>query len=98
MSSPFRPSGIYSAQWLPTDSGGALDRAALATHLAFEKTAGVAGFLTALLPGWPPDGADDAAREAARVAAAADAADARGQGFAAGPDPAAGAGDRPHQD
>jgi hypothetical protein len=34
MSSPFRPSGIYSAQWLPTDSGGALDRAALATHLA----------------------------------------------------------------
>ena len=45
MSSPFRPSGIYSAQWLPTDSGGALDRAALATHLAFEKAAGVAGVL-----------------------------------------------------
>jgi 4-hydroxy-tetrahydrodipicolinate synthase len=55
----YRPGGIYSAQWLPTDSGGALDRAALATHLAFEKSAGVAGFLglgsTGEFPHFSPD-------------------------------------------
>jgi len=59
MSFPFRPSGIYSAQWLPTDSGGVLERAALATHLAFEKAAGVAGFLglgsTGEFPQFSPD-------------------------------------------
>lgn len=41
----FRPSGIYSAQWLPTDSEGQLDREALAQHLAFEKRAGISGVL-----------------------------------------------------
>ncbi len=41
----FRPGGIYSAQWLPVDAAGRLDRAALATHLAFEKHAGIAGVL-----------------------------------------------------
>lgn len=59
MSSPFRPSGIYSAQWLPTDSGGVLDRAALVKHLAFEKSAGVAGVLglgsTGEFPHFSPD-------------------------------------------
>ncbi|MEY4686669.1 MAG: hypothetical protein RIR76_692 [Verrucomicrobiota bacterium] len=59
MSFPFRPSGIYSAQWLPTDSGGVLDRAALATHLAFEKAAGIAGVLglgsTGEFPHFSPD-------------------------------------------
>ena len=43
--SSYRPSGIYSAQWLPSDASGRLDRAALAAHLAFEKRAGVAGVL-----------------------------------------------------
>ena len=45
MSSPYRPSGIYSAQWLPVNAAGRVDRAALAAHLAFEKRAGVAGLL-----------------------------------------------------
>lgn len=45
MSTAFRPSGIYSAQWIPTDAQGRLDRAALATHLAFERRAGIGGVL-----------------------------------------------------
>lgn len=45
MSTPFRPSGIYSAQWIPTDAAGRLDRAALAGHLAFERRAGISGVL-----------------------------------------------------
>ncbi len=73
MSSPFRPSGIYSAQWLPTDSGGALDRAALATHLAFEKAAGVAGFLglgsTGEFPHFSPDERKHALATVAELAA-----------------------------
>ena len=43
--SPFRPSGIYSAQWLPTDSAGRLDRAALALHFEFERGHGISGAL-----------------------------------------------------
>jgi len=45
MTAPYRPSGIYSAQWLPVDSAGRLARAGLATHLAFEKASGIAGVL-----------------------------------------------------
>lgn len=45
MSMPFRPSGIFSAQWIPTDALGRIDRASLATHLAFEKSAGIGGVL-----------------------------------------------------
>lgn len=45
MPTPYRPGGIYSAQWLPTDSGGRLDRASLAAHIAFEKRAGIDGVL-----------------------------------------------------
>jgi 4-hydroxy-tetrahydrodipicolinate synthase len=45
MSSPFRPSGIYSAQFIPTDASGRVDRAALAAHLAFERSAGISGVL-----------------------------------------------------
>lgn len=41
----FRPAGVFSAQWLPTDADGQLDRAALAQHVAFEKRAGIAGVL-----------------------------------------------------
>lgn len=42
---PFRPSGIFSAQWLPVDADGRLDREALAHHLAFERRAGIGGVL-----------------------------------------------------
>ena len=46
MTSPrFTPSGIYSAQWTPTDAFGRLDRASLATHLEFERRAGISGVL-----------------------------------------------------
>jgi 4-hydroxy-tetrahydrodipicolinate synthase len=44
-SSRYTPSGIYSAQWLPTDALGRLDRASLAAHLAFERRAGIGGVL-----------------------------------------------------
>lgn len=39
------PKGIYSAQWIPTDAQGRVDRALLAAHLAFEKRAGIHGVL-----------------------------------------------------
>ncbi len=43
-SSPL-PQGIFSAQWIPTDAAGAVDRAALAAHIDFERRAGVRGIL-----------------------------------------------------
>lgn len=45
MSSLPRPCGIYSAQWLPTDARGRLDRAALAETFAFERQRGIDGVL-----------------------------------------------------
>lgn len=45
MSIPFRPSGIFSAQWIPTDAHGALNRASLAAHIAFERSHGISGIL-----------------------------------------------------
>ena len=45
MHSATLPKGIFSAQWIPTDSAGRIDRAGLAAHLAFEKRAGVNGVL-----------------------------------------------------
>ena len=45
MHTPFRPSGIFSAQWIPTDAQGRLDRPSLAAHLAFERRAGINGVL-----------------------------------------------------
>jgi 4-hydroxy-tetrahydrodipicolinate synthase len=47
MSSSFtyRPSGIYSAQWIPVDASGQLDRTSLAAHLAFERRHGINGVL-----------------------------------------------------
>ncbi|MDO8542287.1 MAG: dihydrodipicolinate synthase family protein [Opitutaceae bacterium] len=45
MQSSFRPSGIYSAQWIPTDASGRIDRAALRTHVEFERRAGIDGVL-----------------------------------------------------
>jgi 4-hydroxy-tetrahydrodipicolinate synthase len=39
------PSGIFSAQWIPTDASGRVDRASLAAHLEFERRAGISGVL-----------------------------------------------------
>jgi 4-hydroxy-tetrahydrodipicolinate synthase len=45
MTSPLVPSGIYSAQWIPTDAKGRVDRASLAAHIDFERRAGISGLL-----------------------------------------------------
>ena len=39
------PKGIFSAQWIPTDPSGRIDRASLASHLEIEKRAGINGVL-----------------------------------------------------
>jgi 4-hydroxy-tetrahydrodipicolinate synthase len=39
------PSGIYSAQWIPTDEKGRVIRASLAAHVDFERRAGISGLL-----------------------------------------------------
>src|SRR5688572_22824926 len=39
------PKGIFSAQWIPTDPTGRINRGGLASHLAFEKRAGINGVL-----------------------------------------------------
>lgn len=45
MSSSFRPKGIYSALWIPTDEAGRIDRAALAALIEFERGHGIHGIL-----------------------------------------------------
>lgn len=45
MHSASLPKGIFSAQWIPTDATGRVDRASLASHLEFEKRAGISGVL-----------------------------------------------------
>jgi 4-hydroxy-tetrahydrodipicolinate synthase len=45
MSTLAKPSGIYSAQWMPTDARGVLDRPSLAAHIDFERRAGISGVL-----------------------------------------------------
>jgi dihydrodipicolinate synthase/N-acetylneuraminate lyase len=45
MNTSFRPSGVFSAQWIPTDADGRLERATLAAHVAFEKSHGIGGLL-----------------------------------------------------
>jgi len=45
MSPLFKPRGIFSAQWMPTDATGRLDRASLAAHIDFERRAGIHGLL-----------------------------------------------------
>src|SRR5215218_5655252 len=45
MSSLPAPSGIYSAQWIPTDALGRIDRPSLAAHIEFERRAGISGVL-----------------------------------------------------
>ena len=42
---PFSPSGIYSAQWIPTDADVRIDRPSLAAHIDFEQRAGIDGVL-----------------------------------------------------
>src|SRR5437762_12293663 len=39
------PSGIFSAQWIPTDASGRVERASLPSHLEFERRAGINGVL-----------------------------------------------------
>ncbi|HEU4723334.1 MAG TPA: dihydrodipicolinate synthase family protein [Gemmatimonadaceae bacterium] len=39
------PAGIFSAQWIPTDASGRVDRARLAAHIDFERRAGISGIL-----------------------------------------------------
>jgi dihydrodipicolinate synthase/N-acetylneuraminate lyase len=45
MQTSFRPNGIFSAQWIPTDAEGRVERANLASHLEFERRAGISGVL-----------------------------------------------------
>jgi 4-hydroxy-tetrahydrodipicolinate synthase len=45
MHSASLPKGIFSAQWIPTDMAGHVDRTSLASHLAWEKRAGIHGVL-----------------------------------------------------
>jgi 4-hydroxy-tetrahydrodipicolinate synthase len=45
MPSSFQLGGVYSAQWIPVDFAGQLDRASLAAHLEFERRHGIAGAL-----------------------------------------------------
>lgn len=45
MSSRYQPKGIYSAQWIPTDAAGRIDRPALAALIEFERARGIHGFL-----------------------------------------------------
>ena len=45
MTNSLTPSGIYSAQWIPTDGTGRVDRTSLAAHIDFERRAGISGLL-----------------------------------------------------
>src|SRR5687768_11729132 len=45
MQNSYRPAGIFSAQWIPTDGSGRVDRASLKSHFEFEKRAGINGVL-----------------------------------------------------
>jgi 4-hydroxy-tetrahydrodipicolinate synthase len=59
MSDKFSPRGVYSAQWIPTDAEGRVEGASLATHVEFERRAGIAGVLalgsTGEFPHFSPD-------------------------------------------
>lgn len=45
MTTSAAPSGIFSAQWIPTDALGRIDRASLAAHIELERRAGISGVL-----------------------------------------------------
>jgi dihydrodipicolinate synthase/N-acetylneuraminate lyase len=59
MHTSYQPSGIYSAQWIPADVQGRIDRSSLAAHIAFERRAGISGVLalgsTGEFPQFSPD-------------------------------------------
>ena len=59
-----RPSGVYSAQWIPTDADGRIDRARLAAHVDFERRAGISGVLALGSTGEFPHFTLDERREA----------------------------------
>lgn len=73
MQSTFRPKGIFSAQWIPTDPLGRVDKASLAAHLAFEKRAGISGVLglgsTGEFPHFTVDERKQVLRQVAEAAA-----------------------------
>jgi dihydrodipicolinate synthase/N-acetylneuraminate lyase len=56
---PYRPAGIYSAQWIPIHADGSVDRAALGELIAFTRQAGINGVLalgsTGEFPQFSPD-------------------------------------------
>lgn len=70
MSLPYRPHGIYSAQWIPTDAQGRLDRSALAALIEFERAHGVHGLLALGSTGeFPQFGLDERKEALATVVA-----------------------------
>jgi 4-hydroxy-tetrahydrodipicolinate synthase len=45
MASSFSLNGVYSAQWIPVDTKGRLERGQLAEHMAFQRQHGISGIL-----------------------------------------------------
>ena len=66
---PVRPRGIYSAQWIPTDESGRIDRASLAAHIEFERRSGIAGVLALGSTGEFPHFSADERRAALEIVA-----------------------------
>ena len=60
MSFHYQPQGIYSAQWIPTDAQGRLDRPALTELVRFSRAHGIHGMLalgsTGEFPQFSPEG------------------------------------------
>lgn len=69
MNTSYRPSGIYSAQWIPTDADGRVMRPQLAAHIAFERRAGISGVLALGSTGEFPHFTTDEAKRALSVIA-----------------------------
>src|SRR3954470_19215135 len=73
MQTTFQPDGIFSAQWIPTNSGGRIDRAALAAHIDFERRSGIKGVLalgsTGEFPQFSPEERKHALATVAELAA-----------------------------
>lgn len=45
MPASYCPQGVFSAQWIPTDAAGQVQRSSLAAHLAFQRAQGIDGVL-----------------------------------------------------
>lgn len=67
MSLPYRPKGIYSALWIPTDARVQLDRAALATLIGFQRSHGLHGILALGSTGEFPQFSVEERKEALRT-------------------------------